>query len=251
MDVLKQTFYTTLTLALLAPLVLGVSTAQAQNTPGKFYFGVGGGLVQSDFDQSAFQQGSAEFRQGINAGGHFLYHVNEALSVEFGVQYVVRGAESVVSIGDRNRLTQAWFIGFRDEVPGDEIEPEEVQPAEVKMEYIDIPILFSLTSPQVGPVKFRALAGPTLSARFSAFVDGNKINRRLQSNREHGSRFRFWDLQGVLGGEIALPVTQRGLDAEVALRGTYEYGFFDVDLQPSLESKNRTFGGRLMVRIGI
>jgi len=228
MDRLRQ--FVTFALALV--FTLGILPAEAQNTPGETYFGVEGGFVQSTLGQGGT---SADFRQAPTAGIHFMHNINEALSVQIGVLYVERGGESVVATGDRN-VSPAWDITSQ----------------EVKLEYADFPILFKLTAPfePYPGVKFRAVAGPTFSARFDAEIGGEDSNRRLQSNSLVNDRTRFWDLTGVLGGEIVFPVP-RVPGAELALNGQYHYGFLNVDTTQSFEYRNRTFTGSLGLRIGL
>lgn len=228
---LKRFLYTTLTLLLLGAFALGPTTSKAQNEAGSVYLGAQGGLASASLTGDNADGSSLS---GFTGGVHLLYNVNEFFSVQFGVGYTRRGAADFsAESSDAARVSEAWNLDG----------------VEYRFEYVDVPVLLKLTAPIEG-VNIRGFAGPSLNFRFDSTVDGDGTIRRLQSNVAVNRRNLFFDLAGVLGVEIGVPLPGvRG--GEVFVDGRYEHGFFDLGEVDGFEYKNRSFGGTLGVRFAL
>ncbi|MFO8098686.1 MAG: porin family protein [Salinibacter sp.] len=213
-----------------AALVAAPPSAVAQNEPGELYLGVQGGLTQS---QLAGDGVDASSRQGFSGGVNFMYHVNEVFSVELGALYTKRGADGVTVTGASNKSSPAF--DYDDD--------------EVAINYYDFPLLLKLTAP-VEPVKVRLLAGPALSFLQSAKENDFNTQRSIESTPDVESRFLLYDLAGVVGGEIGMPLP--GLtNGEVAVDGRYSFGFDNIDQTQGYELKNRSLSGSLILRFAL
>lgn len=233
MDPLKRSLYTTLTLLFLVGFTLGPPAAQAQNEDGQVFFGVEGGLASTNLSG---ENADGSSLSGFTGGAHLMYNVNEAFSVQFGVRYTRRGADSFTATSSA-RVSEAWNL----------------ENAEYRFEYIDVPVLLKLTAP-VEAVKIRGFVGPSLNFRFNSTVNGEDIIRALQSNREVNTRNLHYDVGAVVGGEFALPlpVSVPGLRSpEIFLDGRYEYGLIDVADVAGFEYKHRGFNGTIGLRFGV
>jgi opacity protein-like surface antigen len=225
----KAAQFITAFLVLLAVL-FAAPPAQAQYDAGTAYLGVRGGVASTSFSGSGLDASS---RSGATAGMQLGYHATEALTVEFGIQYTRRGAESMQATGGPNVSDALDYQNDR-----------------VRIDYLDFPALVKLTAP-VEAVRLSAFAGPMLSFRNSgSTLNGSETQGRLQSEASVDDRFLTYDLQGVVGGEIALPIP--GLsNTEVALDGRYGYGFVNVDQVQGFTLESRTLTGGLSVRTAL
>jgi hypothetical protein len=175
----------------------------------------------------------ASSQRGFSGGVNLQYHVNEALSVELGAVYTERGAEDVSSSGAPNASSSAF--NYTED--------------NLSIEYYDFPLLVKLTAP-IEAVKVRALAGPSLSFLQSAEENGLDVQRGIESEPEVERRFLLYDLAGVVGGEIAVPLP--GLvNGEVAIDGQYSFGLGNIDQTQGYELKNRTLSGSLIFRVAL
>lgn len=233
MDPLKRSLYTLLALVLTTAFTLGPPTAEAQNEPGAAYLGVMGGVAQTSLTGD---NADSDNRSGFTGGAHFMYNFNEALSLDVEFRYTRRGAESFTATPTSDRSN---VLDFEND--------------DYRLEYIDIPVLAKITAP-IEAVKVRAFAGPSLNLRFNSTINGDHRMRFLQSNRKVDSRNLFYDVGGVLGGEIAvpLPVPVTGLqNAELVLDGRYQFGFINLDTIEGFDYSNRELSGTIGIRFGL
>lgn len=229
MITLKRTLYTSLTLAALASFVLIPHAVQAQNEPGVAYFGLQGGISQATLSNGSV---SATSRQGGMGGIQVSYNLNEVLSVELDALYSQRGAEDVTVQGGPN-VSDAF--NYDNDA--------------IRITYFQFPVLLKVTAP-IEVVKVRALLGPSISFLSGADENGNSRQIDLQSEQPVSDRFLLYDFEGVVGGEIGLPVPALG-GSEVALRGQYDFGFKNIDQTQGFTLKNRSYSGSLIFRIPI
>jgi hypothetical protein len=228
MDTLKRTLSATLALFVVAAFALNPQSAQAQNQPEAVYVGLQGGLAQSSLTGDGVESSS---RRGFTGGLEFMYNINETLSVDSDFLYAKKGGDQVVADGGASTSDAFNFEEDR-----------------VTINYVEFPVLFKLTAP-IEAVKIRAMAGPSVSFLADARENGLSEQQDFQSNVQVNDRFLLYDLAGVVGGEIALPLP--GLaDGEVALDGRYTFGLRNVDQTQGFNIKNRSFSGSLVVRLG-
>lgn len=228
---LKRVLLSIFAFLILGVFSLGSSTAQAQNEPDVFYFGVQGGIVQSSLSGEGTEASS---RSGFTGGAHVMYNVNEALSVEIDFLYSKRGGTEVTATGGTN-VSDAY----------------DLENSDLSINYFETPLLVKVTAP-FESVKMRALAGPSVNFLVSAQQDGSSIIEGLASNIEVKDRFIFADLTGIIGGEIAFPISVPGVGrSEIALDGRYTYGFIDIDNTQDFDIENTGFSGSLVFRIQI
>lgn len=226
MDRLTQTLFASLTLMAFVAFIVTPHSTHAQDEPGVAYFGVQGGLNQASFEGGS----AASSRQGNTVGVQASYNVNEVFSVEMDFLYAQMGANGVTISGGGN-VSDAY----------------DYQNDDVSVSYYHFPALFKLTAP-IEFVKARALAGPAISFLAGAEENGTSIQGDLQSEQPVTNRYLLYDFGGVVGGEIALPVSALG-ESEVALTGRYYVGFTNVDQTQDFSLKNRSFSGSLIFRI--
>lgn len=161
-----------------------------------------------------------------------MYNINEALSAEMDFEYIQRGADAVSATGGVS-VSDAF----------------DLSDDEFTVDYLQFPVLLKLTAP-IEQVKVRALAGPSVSFLVDAEQNGDSFQRAIQSELPVENRFLLYDISGVVGGELALPVP--GLaNSEVALDGRYTFGFINVDQTQGFEINNRALTGSLMFRFQI
>lgn len=224
----KRFLLTALGLFVITTLALLPTDAHAQNEPGALFIGAQGGIAQSSFE---VEGGSSSSRQGFSGGIHFMYNINEALSAELDILYTRQGGDDVTASGGPN-VSNAFNL----------------ENDRMTVNYLRFPVIFKLTAPIEG-VKVRALAGPSIDFLVGAKQNGSETQQALQSEAPVSTRFLLYDLAGVVGGEIALPVP--GLrNTEIAVDGRYKFGFLNVDEEPEFVLKNRSFGGSLIFRVG-
>lgn len=229
MNKLTQSLFATLTVFAFAVFFLSPTEVKAQNEPGRVYFGVQGGLAQSSFSGSGTESSGL---QGYSAGAHFMYHINEVLSAEMDFLFTRRGADGVNAASGPN-VSNAY----------------DLSDADVELTYYDFPLLLKLTAP-IEQVNLRAMAGPAISFQTGATINGEEIQRQLQSEARVQNRFLLYDVFGVVGGEIALPVP--GLaQSEVAIDGRYSFGLKNVEQTQDMEMKNRSLSGSLIFRFAL
>lgn len=222
----KATQTVSVPLLLLAALLMA-PPAQAQYEAGTAYVGVRGGAASASFGGGDLDASS---RSGSTFGLQFGYHSTEALSVEIGVEYARRGAESMVGEGGPNVSDALDYSNDR-----------------LRVDYLDFPILAKLTAP-IEAVRVTAFAGPMLSFRLGgSTLNGSETQQRLQSEASVDDRLLTYDFQGVVGGEIAVPIPGIS-DTEVALDGRYGYGFVNIDQVQGFEFSTRALSGGLTVR---
>ncbi|MFB6272976.1 MAG: porin family protein [Salinibacter sp.] len=226
MDISKQTPLAILALLVVGSLVLVPRSTQAQNQPGALYVGLQGGISQSSFTGDGVSSNS---RQGLTGGIHFMYNINEALSVEFDFLYTERGANSITAQGGPD-VSDAYDLA------GDRM----------TIDYYDFPVLFKLTAP-IEAVKVRAFVGPSISFLAGATENGNTVQKDLQSEVPVTDRFLLYDLGGVVGGEIAVPLPGVA-NGELAVDGRYTIGYSNVDQTQDFTLKNRSLSGSLVFR---
>lgn len=203
---------------------------QAQDQAGQAYLGVRGGLSQPTLSGDAI--GSADARSEAG-GGIFVGHtVNEVFSVQLEALYSIRGAENVTATGGPNESDALDLSG-----------------ADLSVKYLEMPVLFKLTAP-ISVVKIRGFAGPALGFQLGAQINGKDNYERLQSNPSVSSRFRFYDISGIVGGEIGVPVPGGFLD-EVAVDGRYNIGLVDIDNNQGFHMKNEALSGTLSLRFNL
>lgn len=229
MDTSKRLLYSTLALLTAAAFAFGPHAAQAQNEPGAFYLGIDGGLAQSSLTGDAVESDS---RRGFNGGVHFMYNINEALSAELGINYAKRGAKGLVATGGPSTSDAYDYDGDQ-----------------VTLDYLKFPVLLKLTAP-IEAVKVRALVGPSIKFLTDATENGTDIQGNFQSEPPVIDRYLLYDLAGVVGGEVALPLPGL-LDGEVALDGRYNFGLRNVDQTQGFKMKNRSFTGSLILRFSV
>jgi len=225
MDHLKRILYTTFSLLALMALALApVEEARAQEEPEAFYIGLSGGL-----NQSSFGNVTATSRQGHTAGVSLSYNFNEVFSGELGVLRSRRGADGVSASGGQDR---ADALDFEDD--------------DIRIDYWHFPLVLKLTAP-IEVVKIRGFAGPALDFIRTARINGEDSRPDIQPQQSAKKRFRPLDVEGVLGGEIAIPVPS--LVSEIALDGRYHFGLLDADKEQGFKMKNQTFSGTLTLRL--
>lgn len=229
MNKLTQTFLGTLTAFALVAFTLGPVEAQAQNEAGAVYFGVQGGLTQSSVTGSGTESSS---RQGYSGGFHVMYNFTEMLSAQMDFTFAQRGADELTASSGPN-VSDAY----------------DLDNAELELQYYEFPLLLKVTAPIEG-VKLRAIAGPAVSFQTGATLDGREVQRQLQSNARVQNRFLLYDLFGMVGGELALPIPGIS-DSEVALDGRYQFGFKNVEQTQDMEMQNRSFNASLMFRFAL
>lgn len=229
MDKLTQALFTAFTIFALVAFALGPREAEAQNEAGQVFLGVQGGLTQSSFTGSG---SDASGRQGYGGGAHVMYNVNEAFSVQMDFLFSQRGAEEVTADAGQN-VSDAYNLDG----------------SEIELQYYEFPLLFKVTAP-IEQVKVRAMAGPAISFQTGAEIDGEETQRQLESTPKVQNRFLLYDVFGVVGGELALPLPGLG-NGEVALDGRYQVGLKNVEQTQEMELKNRSFSGSLILRFGI
>lgn len=228
MNRLTQSFIATSAFLISIGVFLTPTSVLAQNQSDQLYFGVEGGLAQSQFTGDGTDASS---RQGFSGGINFMYNLNEALSVELKALYTESGADEVTASADPGTSSPAFNLN------GDKL----------ALDYYQFPILAKLTAP-IDAVRVRALAGPAISFLEGATKNGDETQRNIQSEPPVDRRFKFYDLSGVVGGEIAVPLS--GLsNAEVAIEGRYQFGLPDIDNQQGFELKSQSFSGALTFRI--
>jgi len=224
----KRFLLAALGLFVITTFALAPTGAHAQNEPSALFVGVQGGIAQSSFGGEGVSSSS---RQGFTGGIHFMYNINEALSAELDLLYARQGGDDVTMSGGLN-VSDAFNL----------------ENDRMTINYLRFPVVFKLTAP-IEAVKVRALAGPSIDFLVGAKQNGSETQQALQSEAPVNARFLLYDLAGVVGGEIALPVP--GLrNTEIALDGRYKFGFLNVDEEPEFVLKNRSFGGSLIFRIG-
>ncbi|MFB6098196.1 MAG: outer membrane beta-barrel protein [Salinibacter sp.] len=118
----------------------------------------------------------------------------------------------------------------------------------LSLSYLETPLLFKLTAP-IEAVRLRAFAGPSYNNVIAATMNGKEELTRLQSNLPVEERISFYDVGGVIGGEIAIPLPM--VADEIALDGRYYFGFHDLDTFQGYNFKNRTFSGTISVRFAL
>lgn len=209
--------------ALLAP-----GSVLAQNQPDQLYLGIQGGLAQSQFSGDGTDASS---RQGFSGGVNLMYNLNEAFSVELKALYTERGADGVTASADPGTSSPAFNL------EGDDF----------ALDYYHFPLLAKITAP-IEVVKVRLLAGPAVSFLNGATKNGDETRRNIQSEPPVTERFSFFDVSGIVGGEIAVPVPG-SLNAEVAIEGGYQFGLPNIDNTQGFELNNRSFDGALTFRI--
>lgn len=213
----------------LASLLWASHPAQAQNDPGSVHVGLRGGIAQSSFN---VDQGDASSTSGFTGGLQVGYAINRALSVQFGFLYSEKGAEDITAEGGPNR-SDAF------DLDGDNLSTT----------YLDFPVLFKLTAP-VDAVKISAMAGPSISFVTDATQNGNDQIRSVESNIPVTNRILLYDLAGIIGGEIALPVP--GLsNIEAAIDGRYAFGFTNIEQTQGFDFQSRDLNGSLILRVGL
>jgi len=224
-NTLQRTF-----LALFSGLLLALVplTTQAQEEPGGLYIGVQGGLNQTTLEGETVTNSS--FKSNQHIGGFLAYNVNEVFSVQLGVSYYERGGDNVTADGGPN-----------------ETDALNLSEADVNLEYVEVPILFKLTAP-IDIVKIRGFVGPGVNLNKGAEING-KDTLPLQSNADVDDRFHFYDVTGIVGGEIAIPIP--GPVDEFAIDGRYQAGFFDVEVNEGFEFNNEGFSGTASVRFAL
>lgn len=227
MDTLTRNFTATVILLIGTGFLMGPSSATAQNPADQLYLGVEGGLAQSQFtgdgtDASSHQGGSA----GVNA----MYNINGALSVELKALYTRRGADGVTASAKPGTSSPAFNLSDDD----------------FTLDYFHFPLLVKLTAP-IEAVRIRALGGPAISFLDGATKNGNEIRRNFEAELPAKDRFKFYDLSGVVGGEIAVPLPGL-LDGEVAVEGRYTFGFPNIDNRPGFDVSTQSLSGALTVR---
>lgn len=227
MDRSTQLALPVLALFALAALPLSSLPAQAQNTPGSVHLGVRGGITQSTFD---VDQGDASGTSGFAGGLQVEYGINEALSVQLGFLYAEKGAENITAQGGPNTSDAFDLEGDR-----------------ISTTYLDFPVLFKLTAP-IDVVEVSAMAGPSINFVSDATLNGSDRQGDLQSNEPVSNRVLLYDLAGVVGGEIAVPVP-RLANVEVAVDGRYSYGFKNIEQTQGFDFRNQDFNGSLIVRV--
>lgn len=233
MDPLKRSLYTLLALVFTTAFTLGPLTAEAQNEPGAAYLGVMGGVAQTSLTGD---NADSDNLSGFTGGAHFMYNFNEVLSLDVELRYTRKGAQSFTATTTSDR---SEILNFDND--------------DYRLEYIDIPVLAKITAP-IEAVKVRAFAGPSLNFRFNSTLNEDHRMRFLQSDRTVDSRNLFYDVGGVLGGEIAIPlsVPVSGLqNAELVLDGRYQFGFFNLDTIPGFDYSNRELNGTIGLRFGL
>ncbi|MFB6232115.1 MAG: porin family protein [Salinibacter sp.] len=223
MDHPRQILFTAFSvLALVAFSLAPMKEARAQEAPGAFYIGFSGGL-----NQSSFGNVTANSRQGYAAGVSFTYNFNEVFSGEFGVLHSRKGANGVTASAP-NRPDAVDFEGD-----------------DIRLDYYHFPLLAKLTAP-IEAVKIRAFAGPAFDFIRTAAINGQKSRPDIQAQQPAKERFRPFDVEAVLGGEIAIPVPSPV--SEIAIDGRYHFGFLDVDAAQQFSMKQRTFTGTVSLR---
>ena len=228
MNRLTQNFLATAAFLIGIGVFLAPTSMLAQNQSDQLHFGVEGGLAQSQFTGNGTDASS---HQGFSGGINFMYNLNEALSGELKALYTEGGADEVTASADPGTSSPAFNLD------GDEF----------TLDYYQFPILAKLTAP-IDVVKIRALAGPAISFLDGATKNGDETQRNIQSEPPVNRRFKFYDLSGVVGGEIAVPLSGL-LNAEVAVEGRYQFGLPNIDNQQGFEIKNQSFNGVLTFRI--
>jgi len=225
---LKRILSTILAIIAMTIFALAPTTAQAQNEPEAVYFGVLGGFSQATLDGGDVS--SSSFQSGFTGGVSFTYNVNEAFSVQLETIYAERGGKGIDAAAGPSRSDA---LDYSD--------------ATIEVSYIEIPVLFKLTAP-IEAVKVRGFAGPAVSSLLNATINGRENQAWLQSNSPVEDRFSPVDLNGIIGGEIAVPLPR--VAGEVAIDGRYYLGFVNVDRE-GFSMKNRTFSGTLSVRFAL
>ncbi|WP_263819854.1 porin family protein [Salinibacter sp.] len=228
MNRLTQKFIATAAFFIGIGVFLVPTSVLAQNQSDQLHLGVEGGLAQSQFTGDGTDASSY---QGFSGGINFMYNLNEALSVEVKALYTESGADEVTASADPGTSSPAFNLD------GDKF----------ALDYYQFPILAKLTAP-IEVVKIRALAGPAISFLDGATKNGEDTRRNVQSEPPVNRRFKFYDLSGVVGGEIAVPLSGL-LNAEVAVEGRYQFGLPNIDNQQGFEIKNQSFNGALTFRI--
>lgn len=215
---------------LLASILFAPLTVQAQNRAGEAYLGVRGGLSQPTVNGDAIGNADAASEAG---GGIFVGHnVNEAFSVQLEALYSTRGAENVEATGGPN-----------------ESDALDLNGATLSMKYLEVPVLFKLTAP-ISVVNIRGFVGPSLGFQLDAQINGKDTYEALQANPSVASRFLFYDINGIVGGEIGVPVPG-GIVDEVAVDGRYNIGLVDVDNNQGFHMKNEALSGTLSLRFDL
>jgi hypothetical protein len=217
-------------LLFVSALLLTPLGTQAQEQAGEAYLGVRGGLSQSTVNGDAI--GNADTRSEAGGGVFVGHNVNEVFSVQLEALYSIRGADNVDATGGPNESDALDLSG-----------------ATLSMKYLEVPILFKLTAP-ISAVKIRGFAGPALGFQFGAQINGKDNYERLQSTPSVSSRFRFYDISGIVGGEIGVPVPGNVVD-EVAVDGRYNIGLADVDNNQGFHIKNEALSGTLSLRFNL
>lgn len=227
MDTLTRRFIATVTVLIGLGFLLAPSSVMAQNSAGELYLGVEGGLAQSEFTGDVTDASS---HQGGSGGVNVMYNINEALSVELKALYTQRGADGVTASADPGTSSPAFNLSDDD----------------FTLDYYNFPLLVKLTAP-IEAVKIRALAGPAISFLDAATKNGSEVRRNFEAQLPAKDRFLFYDISGVVGGEIAVPLP--GLfDGEVAVEGTYTVGFPNIDNRPGFDISSQSIGGALTLR---
>lgn len=228
MDNPKRILCTPFSLVILALFSLAPLEAQAQEEPGTTYIGVSGGLAQSTFSGDGT---SASSRQGFIGGAFAGYNFTSFFSVELQVLYAERGADDVSASGEGNMSGALAYDGDR-----------------ITLEYIEVPLLFKFTAP-IENVKIRGFVGPSFDNVSSATINGQENLGQLQSNLKLEERLLFYDIGGIVGGEIAFPLP--AIVDEVALDGRYHFGFKNLDQFEGFNMENRSFRGTLSLRFDL
>lgn len=214
-------------LALFALASLSLSSRSAEAQPGSVHLGVRGGITQSTFN---VDQGSASSTSGFTGGLQVEYGINEALSVQLGFLYSEKGADDITAQGGANTSDAFDLDGDR-----------------MSTTYLDFPVLFKLTAP-IDVVEVSAMVGPSVNFVSDASLNERDRQQSLQSNEPVSNRVLLYDLAGVLGGEIAVPVPQLS-NVEVAVDGRYSYGFKNIEQTQGFDFRNQDFNGSLIVRV--
>lgn len=229
MITVTRTFFGTLTAIALLVFALGPSDVEAQNEAGAVYLGFQGGLTQSSVTGSGIESSG---RQGYTGGFHVMYNLTDMLSAQMDFLYTERGAEGVNADSGPN-VSSAYDLS--DSV--------------VDLKYFDFPLLFKATAP-IDQVKLSAMAGPAISFQTGATIDGDEVQRHLESNPRVQNRFLLYDLLGIVGGELAVPLPGIS-NSEVALDARYQFGLKNVEQTQDMELKNRSFSGSLLFRFAL
>lgn len=227
MDTSTRSFIATVTFLVGLGFLLVPSSAMAQNPADALYLGVEGGLAQSQFTGD---RTDASSHQGGSGGVNVMYNINEALSVELKFLYTQRGASEVTASSRPGTSSPAFNLSDDD----------------FTLDYYNFPLLVKLTAP-IEAVRIRALAGPVISFLDGATKNGNDIRRNTEADLPVEKRFKFYDLSGTIGGEIAVPLPGL-LDGEVAVEGRYTVGFPNIDNRPGFDQSSQSISGALTVR---